>query len=174
MKKIKLLLYCTKSKKRLFFDKVKEIFTLGKVKSNNDLNGKIVAECDYEVEEIRADWGSNHIGNIEIDDRYDYYVNSLKDEYELCKKSCLTMEELDNYLKGKNGYAIHIKNLNIFDEPRELSDYCLYPKNIKGVIYFVLEGTPHIVLSVSPQEMCRICNDEQTVLVRKKVLKEMG
>lgn len=39
----------------------------------------------------------------------------------------ITKKELKNYLKGKYGYAWHIKKLEIFDEPKSLSDfYVLY------------------------------------------------
>ena len=195
----KLLLYCTKSRMRLFFDKVKQIFSLGKIKSNNDLNGKIVAECDFEVEEIIKD------------------ISSVVEEWyskELLKKSCLTAFELDDYLKDKNGYAIHIKNLHIFDEPKELSEYrtsitdkdrlnnFVNVKNFDLVSVMLdewlieekssktLENTPKniqkiirskgnnkyeyvILISVSPEEMCRIANKKQTILIRKKILKEM-
>lgn len=38
-------------------------------------------------------------------------------------KLCLTYDEVDNYGKGKDLYAWHIKKLEIFDEPKELSDF---------------------------------------------------
>ena len=41
---------------------------------------------------------------------------------DLLEKSCLTSEELGKYLKG-NGYAWHIDNLEIFDRPKELSEF---------------------------------------------------
>ena len=44
----------------------------------------------------------------------------LKD---ITKTSCLTVEELRNYLKGKPCYAWHIDNLVIFDKPKELSEF---------------------------------------------------
>ncbi len=72
------------------------------------LNGKIIAEFDGEVEEITKD------------------ISSVVEEWyskELLKKSCLTAFELDDYLKGKKGYAIHINNLKIFDKPRALHSY---------------------------------------------------
>lgn len=133
--KTRALLYCTKSKWRLFFDKVKQIFSLGRIKSNNDLNGKIVAECDYEVEEIacaKIDYARSYStnGNGEV-----FYDNSIELTYKpfylglnisnitLSKRSCLTNKEMYDYLQGENGYAIYIKNLNIFDEPKELSDF---------------------------------------------------
>lgn len=43
--------------------------------------------------------------------------------YDLEKHSCLTQEQLNKYLKGKNGYAIHISNLTIFDRPKEISEF---------------------------------------------------
>ena len=78
-------------------------------KPYNSLNGKIVAECDFKVEEITYN-----------DNAYYFdYTNA----YAVLKRSCLSCCEIDNYLKRQNGYAIHIKNLHIFDEPKELSDY---------------------------------------------------
>lgn len=186
--KTKLLLYCTKNKWRLFFDKVKQIFSLGKIKSNNDLNGKIVAECDYEVEEIiiteRGDYNYDCFSSPE------YCTNTLSED-ELCEKSCLYIDDIDDYLNAEKGYAIHIKNLNIFDEPKELSDFnriiettygeepnetitrapqnmmrCCYETNSK-------EWKLGILISIQSQEMCKILNREKDVEIRKVVLKEM-
>ena len=40
------------------------------------------------------------------------------------KKTCLTYEEYENYLdEGKDGYAIYISDLVIFDKPKELSEF---------------------------------------------------
>ena len=115
----KLLLYCTKAKPYLY----KEITewatnpisyglytrTMG---INTYLNGKIVAECDFEVEEI-------------VCDGYAYLpLNSNPAELET--KGCLTEQELENYFTKKYGlvgYAIHIKNLHIFDTPKKLDDF---------------------------------------------------
>ena len=167
----KLLLYCTKSKKRLFFDKLKQIFTLGKVKSNNGLNGKIVAECDYEVEEIFMGYG------------YETFAKTKTMQLEeILKRSCLSENELCDYLPN---YAIHINNLHIFDEPKELSDYCVYtkptfdknnviekaPQNMCRVL--TKNGYEYILISIRPQWLCKILNGEKTIEVRKKVLKEM-
>ena len=174
MENIKLLLYCNKQKPYLLRDmfygflteKNFEVYDDNGKKEDYFLNGKIVAECDYEVEDLRI-----------VDDdplgAYWYETKTLS-KNEVLEKSCLTEDKLFDYLgEGNEGYTIHIKNLDIFDEAKELSDYCLYPKNIKGIIYFVLEDTPYILLSVSPEEMCRICNKEQDILVRRKVLKGM-
>ena len=39
------------------------------------------------------------------------------------KPSCLTYEEMFNYIKSGVGYAWHIDNLEIFDNPRELGEF---------------------------------------------------
>ena len=186
---MKLLLYCTKSKKRLFFDKIKQIFTLGNLKSNNDLNGKIVAECDYEVEEITY----NYLGNP----FYDFYgmqlhTKALK-ESGLSQLSRINSNELRKYLLRTEddyiaplevGYAIHIKNLHIFDKPRELSK-CYYLTLEKGFLRqikkapqnmcyaFTTRDDKDILISIRPEWLCKILNGEKTIEVRKKVLKEM-
>ncbi len=198
---MKLLLYCTKNKWRLFFDKVKQIFSLGKFKSNNDLNGKIVAECDYEVEEIQ------NITITTVDASHlQLFTNKLAEE-KLFKHSCLSRYEMFDYLKNgfskvdePRGYAILIKNLHIFDEPKELRDYyikqcqfgkcstCKYGKNEircstidtpitkapQNMMYaYDREGNMYILISIQPQWLCKILNGEKTVEIRKKVLKEM-
>ena len=78
--------------------------------------GKVVARfwCDN-VEEI----------NYDHDEREEWYATKTLNDKELEKQSCLTYEELDDYLKG-NGYAIHITKLEIFDKPREISEFRKY------------------------------------------------
>jgi predicted transcriptional regulator len=39
------------------------------------------------------------------------------------KQSCLTMEELNDYRSNKNIYAWEIRNLKIYDKPKELSEF---------------------------------------------------
>lgn len=193
MEKIKLLLYCTKSKPmlriakeefkkqkraRTYSEKDKKNFTLYITENMYEANGKIVAECDYEVEEIKH----QGIGLVDL------YETSLSEE-DLCYLSCLTDKELHNYLKGKNGYAIHIKNLNIFDKPRELKNYKTKKEFLGGKLVFWKElkkapqnmmycygkntGEKYILISIRPEWLCKILNGEKTIEVRKKVLKEM-
>lgn len=144
------------------------------------LNGKIVAECDYEVEEIKK----------KCVDVFKYcYITDTLNEFELMNKTQLDGNTTNNYLKGKNGKAIHIKNLYIFDKPKELSDYYGYynektilkaPQNMmlatsgfedyKGLD---LPIDMKILISIRPEWLCKILNGEKTIEVRKKVLKEM-
>ena len=199
MKKIKGLLYCTKEKKQkdlLWSNNLKHFFLDGAYNRLIDnlpkylLNGKIVAECDFEVEEIEKIYGSNHAcfdKDGYFDDYADYVTKSLE-ETELLKHSCLTSEELENYLQDKNGYAIHISNLKIFDEPKGLDDFnkiiettygeepdatitrapqnmmrCCYEKKPK-------EWEKGVLISIQPQWLCKILNGEQTILIKKQVL----
>lgn len=43
--------------------------------------------------------------------------------FEFVKDACITQEELNDYLKGKDGYAWLISDLVIFDKPKELKDF---------------------------------------------------
>lgn len=176
---MKLLLYCTKAKPML--RKLDKYF-LGKHTDNYywkkgqtvpyNVNGKIVAECDFEVEYLRI-----------VDDdplgAYWYETKTLS-ENEVLEKSCLIGDELFDYLGEDNeGYAIHIKNLHIFDEPKELSEYGMdFPispivKAPQNMMYANGIGERYILISIKPQWLCKILNGEKTIEVRKKVLKEM-
>ena len=105
-------------------------------------------------------------------------------------------EEMEKYLKPKLlmfsqdniGYAIHIKNLQFLGVPSELnldsykydcSDDCepslivtLYeaPRNMKKVF---LGEHEFIMITASPEELERIINGKQSVLIRKNVLPEL-
>ena len=177
---------CVKKAKPYLVDERKvryHNFVLGDnsvLKSNEKdlvLNGKIVAECDFEVEEI-------------TDDRL---ARAISDELffverdNLLKGSCLTGEEIKKYLNFYNwkfekedkvvGYAIHIKNLNVFDKSRELKQYFL-TKITRGLTYGFyntpeIENERTIVISVTSQEACNILNHKQDILIRRNVLKEM-
>ena len=50
-------------------------------------------------------------------------VNESADIIDIMLKSRLTLGELTKYLGNKVGYAWHIDNLEIFDRPKELSEF---------------------------------------------------
>ena len=173
---MKLLLYCTKAKNkydRLVSDEHygKPFYLYGAITENfESLNGKIVAECDFEVEEI--------FYGVKKNNEY----NEIIDWGRVIQKSCLSLSEITEYLNYKNGYAIHIKNLHIFDKPYELGKALIYnfdtqyivekaPQNMMKV--YNRAGECHILISIQPQWLCKILNGEKTIEVRKKVLKEM-
>ena len=61
------------------------------------------------------------IGEFTCDRIYELApLNHAPDDVE--QQSCLTREEIVNYLKG-TGYGWHISALQIYDKPRELSEF---------------------------------------------------
>lgn len=193
MKKIKGLLYCTKAKPYIMKykdGKYKEIASFYNKQDLIDcelLNGTIPCECEIEVEEIEKIYGNNHAcfdKDGYFDDYADYVTKSIE-EIELLKHSCLTSDELENYLQDKNGYALHISNLKIFDEPRKLSNYHISyfnkefnmmrekhiekaPQNMMNV--YDIKGNHYILISIQPQWLCKILNGEKTIEIKKQVL----
>lgn len=123
-----------------------------------------------------------------------------ENEEEILKQSCLSELQLREYLlkTDDEGYALFIKNLKIFDEPKELKDYCidnskkyygdfawhLTPKEM----YTPIQKAPQnmmwcfdkdndykmkVLISIRPEWLCKILNKEKTIEIRKKVLKGM-
>ena len=146
---MKLLLYCTKSKPYLLRIKKEQVDFMCNYKQwlidsqetykRCAFNGKIVAECDFEVEEIK---------HINLSNHNEYRLVSSMDCFKLYNQSCLSFTELNNYLKGNKGYAIHIKNLHIFDEPKELKEFYKI-ENVGGMLFTKQ-------LTKAPQNMMRV------------------
>ena len=175
---MKCLIYVTKSKPLLFFDKSINYYSLSNKKVDNDLNGKIVAEFDGEVEEITHGYGKYG----------EYYQTKTLGLTSLREHSCISSDELSEYLKhgdvvSKVGYAIHIKNLNVFDKPKKISDFYKSTNEITFEPPLPLIKAPqnmcyaydkyvnkYVVISVRPEWACKILNGEKTIEVRKQVL----
>ena len=214
---MKLLLYCTKSKPYLEYKQIPR--TLMEIDNSFEgyrcsyertedceefqLNGKIVAECDFEVEEITIGRSYGFNPNMCI-----ISTKNLQ-PIELLSKSCFEdYDDLFKYLKydfdndyGQHkkpyGYAIYIRNLHIFDKPRGLSEYYKIDntRTLREAInrtkpaYIPINKAPqsmmycfeddgnhlqqNILISIRPEWLCKILNGEKTIEVRKKVLKEM-
>lgn len=92
------------------------------------------------------------------------YTKSL-DCDDLLTKSYLTTKELDNYLGyDKTGYAIHISDLEIFDKPKELSEF--YKVGFNKALKESLNSKPYPLSSVriekqyqltkAPQNFCYV------------------
>lgn len=90
------------------------------------------------------------------------------DKVACCYKACLSYNEYNHYLKGKNGYAIHISDLEIFYRPKELSEfryatcpqtnceYCKYNKTVDGDLYCTRQ-----TLTQAPQNFCYVEVEEK-------------
>ena len=85
-------------------------------------------------------------------------LDGISNDYEfILKKTCLTDDELRNYCDDLCFYDIHISDLEIFDEPKEISEFWVrYPKeDIKfdGVKGKLLAMKP---LTKAPQNFCYV------------------
>ena len=128
-------IYCTKDTKDFLceVDDYKELHEKGlapfryyltpkrESKYHKCLNGKVVARfwCD-KVEEIKScDVPFTFEQTIR-----DFYTDTFNDMDNLLKASCLDYYSLEQYLKySHSGYAIHITKLEIFDKPKEISEF---------------------------------------------------
>ena len=81
------------------------------------IKGKVVARfwCD-KVEKV-------HCNSYGLETSEHWYRTTDKNEKELLNECALTFEELDDYLCFGNGCAIHISQLEIFNKPKEISEF---------------------------------------------------
>ncbi len=193
---MKMLIYCTKAKPYLsveyqqpsMFEPIGSwnVFTANREKECGIIvNGKVVAECDFEVEQI------DELG-----------VCPGMYQEELLALSCLTQEQLMQYLNGKGGYAIRIKNLKTYKVLCPLDFY--FTKKFKKVkvpfpptgqlmnavqcthkplkrapqnmmyCYGKNTGDKYVLVSIRSQWVEKILNGEKTIEVRKQILKDMN
>ena len=76
----------------------------------------------------------------------------------LLEKSCLSFNELDNYLLSGWGWAWRIDDLVIFQRPRELKEFFVYSHSVAGVGIDGKDKTFEILkpLTKAPQSWCYI------------------
>lgn len=213
------VLFCPKSKPFLNVDFVKDkfdsagewaVYTTNKMEEcSNVVNGFAVAECDFEVEKIDF----HHIherdkhGILHAESWYTHKnIGVGATDSDLLECSCMTFDELSDYLLCCDGYAIRIKNIRIFQNPKELSDYTIKidktyddiicdsctafdvdckqchnyydyeqvmkaPRNMMKVCEWNVED--EFLMSVKPEEMVRLLKGEQSIIIRKRVSKEL-
>lgn len=123
------------------------------------LNGKIVASFEL-----------NKVDMYDLP-RLEYYgyIGLIKNTL---KYSCLNYEQLEEYVGNKDFYAWHIDNLEILDKPLVIMgkapqswQYCRD----------IVNGTNEccILISIKPEWVCKILNEEKTIEVRKTAPKEL-
>ncbi len=136
-------LYCTKAKPYLINkDMISEFFEM-----RNDyeetyigevLNGKVVARFWFDEYD-----GYDDIIYIENEYVWCHGItlsNGLVDLFYLNKLK-LSHEQMLDYGKGKDLYAWHIKNLEIFDKPKELREFY---KWVRKTIYSGMDCPPYV------------------------------
>lgn len=133
-------IYCTKGRECLFDypNKGKIYYELDFKKDNKYnyyLNGKVVARfwCD------------------KVEETFFQQEESFNNEIEkTLKSSCLTYDELWNYVENNTFYKIHISQLEIFDEPKELSEF-KQPRDSYGKVNWNTNEYYSMELTKSPQ-----------------------
>lgn len=114
------------------------------VNNNLDLlNGKVAFRFWFdEYAELNPNnfFGENVIYYEQYDNIYpdeDIEQSGVIDVKFLEKVTQVSLEDMQKYSKGKYIYAWHIKKLEVFDEPKELSDF--YVTN-KGLSYIFIKA----------------------------------
>ena len=106
---------------------------------SNRYVGKVVSKFTLrETSEIE-----NEMRTDLDDSKYPSYSTAEMSERELLENASLTAWEINEYLRRKKGYAWHISDLVIFDEPKELDgfDY-LNPGGIRYIGQRSINGLP--------------------------------
>ena len=107
---------CSKSKPMLFetygYNGFRRFKTSDTALILNALNGKVVCKFECEkVEELYTD-----------EDAWSYYTDTITEDYKVSKIACVDDVDIEEYLNGSIGYFIHISNLKVFEEPKELKE----------------------------------------------------
>lgn len=109
-----------------------ELIAYDNYSKDNFLNGKIIGEfiCD-KITSFSFDTYYHTLTH-----RHGGYNVSLGafSEQELYSKSCLSFADIYEYIGERYGYAWHISNPKIYDEPKELSEF--YKKDFKKALLY--------------------------------------
>lgn len=171
-------LYCTKAKPyltRIYDEICLTKYTCKKSPSGNVqmLNGKVVARFwfdDYIEIKMEKEYVSNWLTP---------YVYRYNVPQELLNKMCLTNKQLEDYspdIKGNDVYdmklptlyAWYIKNLEIFDKPKELSVFCKvgYNEQINRLEFYKEQSESY------PSDIMVVVGDsEELIYERHKITK---
>ena len=131
---IDVYIYCTKDKNQLVRcqEKVWGYYKHTKGALKSYFNGKVVAKFTLnKVEKINSYFEPEQ-----------WYMTRELGGRKLMEKSCLSFSKLDDYLFGRDGCAWHIENLEIFDEPKELSEFYTAKTNKLPRYLFPLTRAP--------------------------------
>lgn len=177
MNKVKCLIYCTKDKNNQLYRYYGNRYDVLESKQHTMpqpdffMNGKVVAQFDCEKVDL--------IEVIERKNNKPFYISNGNVNYHWgFGDTCLSYEQLYDYLGDKKGYAILISNLEIFDEPYNVDKCSQYrkwntrlkkaPQNMMKV--YDRFGNEYILISIRPEWVCKILNGKKTIEVRKQVL----
>lgn len=159
----KCYIYCTKSElltrshynNRIYVATSKDHQKALERNGNITLSGKIIGEfiCD-KITSFSFDTYYHTLTH-----RHGGYNVSLGafSEQELYSKSCLSFADIYEYIGERYGYAWHISNLVIYDEPKELSDFTRLRKTKFGYEPVKIERPPQSWCYVEGIVYCKDC-----------------
>ena len=78
-----------------------------------------------------------------------YYTDSIQEDQEVEKLSCLDTGDIEEYLNGSIGYAIHVGDIELFDVSRDIKSF----KHTK--VYHKCEECPY----GNPCQTCFSCEE---------------
>ena len=135
------LIYCCKNGKKIY-------------RNGYLLNGNIVGDFNGKIEKM-----------IYLKDyaKYASYPLSFND---ILTKSCLTENQIKDYGKERNLFALHIKDLNVFRSPLGLAFRA--PQNM---CYLGWNGQMCVLISIRPEWVEKIISGDKTIEIRSKVIK---
>lgn len=131
-------------------------------------------------EEKRYNNPENYKDDGVVFERKDRYIDTMLKNDDLEKAKLSPQQLLDYISLGKEGYAIHISNLQVFDEPLSFDKDYIYkdyktneliekaPQNMCNV--YDRFGNHYILISIKPKWVAKILNGEKTIEVRKSVV----
>lgn len=132
---IDVYIYCTKDKKYANL-----------INRGGFLTGMVVAKFTLnEIKDVFA---------IHFPFEYYYKATDLTKE-QLEEKSCLSQCDFDQYLRKKKGYVWKIDNLEIFDSPKEISEFYAYSDKKLKINYYQ-EARWLTSLTRAPQSWCYV------------------
>lgn len=100
-----------------------ELMACDDYSADNFLNGKVIGEfvCDG-IAEIKYE-EYDAVDDAPEEGFYQWWDAPGDWPLQINSGACLTHEQWQNYLGAKGGYAWHISNLKIYDEPKPLSGF---------------------------------------------------
>ena len=137
------------------------------------LNGLVVAECDFEIEPIKFCHikERDKFGILHNESWFEYKgINIGSDDCDLGKKSCMSEYDFDDYLINKDAYAIVLTGIRIYRLPKHMSEFGIPSKRCNHLQYC---NNGDFAIRLPSEVVCRILNGEQTIIVKKKILKGM-
>ncbi len=118
----KCYIYCTLPRKNKSHVMFLSICDDGEIR---EMNGKVVGEfvCD-QITGLTHTGFTGFPGNKLVAMKSYYMVKNSFD----FSDSCLTIDQIEKYLDGGDGYAWHISDLKIYETPKELTEFHTWKK----------------------------------------------